>query len=139
EFVTVFFGVPSENCPVLARSLTIRNISSRPQSFHYLDGLPRVVPMGMNDFLVKNMSRTIEAFAEVANLKSQIPFFKLKIEPADRPDIRWLESGFFSFALARQALVPVVVDPSVVFAHDTSLVRPFGFETKPSLGGQRQL
>src|SRR5258706_15026205 len=27
EFTATYFGVPTENCPVLARSLTIRNIS----------------------------------------------------------------------------------------------------------------
>jgi len=138
EFTAVSFGVPTENCPVLGRSLTIKNISSRPQSFSFADGLPRVVPMGMNDFLAKNMTRTIEAFAEVANVKASVPFFKLKIEPSDRPEIRWLESGFFSFGITDGEHLPVVVDPSVVFGHDTSLGHPYNFAERGMITGQKQ-
>lgn len=139
EFTVVTFGVPTESCPVLARGLTIRNVSSRVQSFNFADGMPRVVPLGMNDFLVKNMTRTIEAFAEVANLKSLVPFFKLKIEPSDRPEIRWLESGFFSFGVSRGTPLPVVVDPSLIFAHDTSFVFPYGFAERGTVSTQKQL
>lgn len=124
EVTATFFGVPNENTPLLARSLTIKNIGSKAISFTVVDGLPRIVPFGMNDYLSKNMSRTIEAFAEVTNLKSNVPLFKLKIEPSDRPEIRFLESGFFAMAWEEGELLPLIVDPSIVFGADTSFQCP---------------
>lgn len=120
----VTFGVPQEHVPLLARRVTITNRSNSSVQLQVVDGLPRVVPFGMNDYLVKNMARTIEAFAEVGNLKSNVPFFKLKIEPSDRPELTWLNAGFFSFGLNNQNYLPVIVDPSTVFGADTSFFRP---------------
>jgi hypothetical protein len=125
ETIVTYFGVPNESWPALARSVTFKNIGSKPLNFSYVDGLARVVPLGMNDYLVKHMSRTIEAFAEVLNLKAKVPFFKLKIEPHDRPDIKWLDAGFFSCCFdSADELVQPVVDPSLIFGEDTSLQFP---------------
>ncbi len=120
EVTVTYFGVPNENCAVLARSLTIKNIGNKTLSLNVVDGMPRIVPFGMNDFLVKNMSRTIEAFAEVVNLKANVPLFKLKIEPSDRPEIKFLDSGFFAFSLFDEDFLAPIVDPSLVFGSDTS-------------------
>ncbi|MCG3203658.1 MAG: hypothetical protein KCHDKBKB_00330 [Elusimicrobia bacterium] len=124
EISVVYFGVPNEVCPLLARSLTIKNIGNKGSTFTVVDGCPRVLPFGMNDYLTKNMSRTIEAFAEVLNLKNNVPVFKLKIEPHDRPEIRFLDSGFFSMTLSDGEFLPVIVDPSLVFGTDTSFQVP---------------
>lgn len=122
-----YLGVPGEPNAVLARRVTITNKSNSTVPVHMIDGLPRVVPYGMNDYLVKHMSRTIEAFAEVGNLKTGVPFFKLKIEPSDRPELIWLDEGFFSFCLSNQSLVSVIVDPTAVFGPDTAFQRPTAY------------
>src|SRR5258706_6607632 len=114
ETSVIYFGVPHENHPVLARSLSIKNSSDKTVQVTLVDGLPRVVPFGMTDFLVKNMSRTIEAFTEVLNVERHVPIFKLKIEPSDRPELQHLNSGFFSFALFNGNFLPVITDPSVL-------------------------
>ncbi|OVE78329.1 hypothetical protein BVX98_00555 [bacterium F11] len=129
EITVRTFGVPNESCAVLARSLTIKNISRSTQSFQVLDGLPRVVPWGMGDYLVKHMSRTIEAFAEVLNCHASVPFFKLKVEPADRPNVAELKDGFFSFGVDQKSFLPMVVDPHVVFGPDSSF-----FKASPTFG-----
>lgn len=120
----VLVGVPHERHPLIARSVSFTNRTRKNVQFSLVDGLPRLVPYGMNDYLVKNMSRTIEAFAEVNNVHLNIPFFKLKIEPSDRPEIQWLNSGFFAFTLSGNNFVPVIVDPSAVFGADTSFFSP---------------
>ncbi len=125
ETIVTYFGLPNESWPALARSVSFRNLGSKSLSFSYVDGLARVVPLGMNDYLAKHMSRTIEAFAEVLNLKAKVPFFKLKIEPQDRPDIKWLDAGFFACCFdADGKLLQPVVDPSLIFGEDTSLQYP---------------
>jgi hypothetical protein len=55
ESHVVFYGVPGETCAVLARSLTLTNTSNKPLPISIVDGLPRVKPWGMNDYLVKNI------------------------------------------------------------------------------------
>ena len=135
SFQVVYFGVPHERVSFLGRSLTFTNRSKKTVQFNAIDGLPRVVPYGMNDYLVKNMSRTIEAFAEVGNIKTHVPFFKLKIEPSDRPELSWLNSGFFSFCLSNSEFVPAIVDPVNVFGSDTSFFQPhslFGLNSPTS-------
>jgi hypothetical protein len=124
ETSVIYYGLPNESLPVLVRRLTVKNIGKKGLKLELADGLPRVIPKGMDDYLVKNMTRTIEAFTEVVNLENGVPFFKLKIQPDDKPDINWLNSGFFSFALSDEALVPMVIDPSLVFGEDTAFVRP---------------
>lgn len=124
ETTVVYYGLPNETVPALVRRITIKNIGRKSVRFEMADGLPRVVPKGMDDYLVKNMSRTIEAFAEVVNIEKGAPVFKLKIQPDDKPDITWLESGFFSFALSDGALLPAVIDPSLLFGEDTSFNKP---------------
>lgn len=134
ETKVVYFGVPSEPSAVLARQLSIKNLSNRSITLDVLDGLPRIVPWGMNDYLVKHMSRTIEAFAEVENVVHNVPFFKLKIEPADRPELKWLKAGFFSCGFVGNTKVPVTVDPSFVFGQDTSFSAPLSSFGKPAAG-----
>jgi hypothetical protein len=124
ETTVIYYGLPNEFLPALVRRVTVKNIGKKPVRIDMADGLPRVVPKGMDDYLVKNMSRTIEAFAEVLNLETGAPFFKLKIQPDDKPDINWLESGFFSFGLSDETLLPVIIDPSLVFGEDTAFVKP---------------
>ncbi len=124
ETTVTYFGVPNEVCPVLARSLTVKNIGSKNLSISIVDGMPRVVPFGMNDYLAKHMSRTIEAFAEVLNLKNSVPLFKLKIEPHDRPEIRFLDAGYFALGFLGSDILAPVVDPSLVFGPDTSFQYP---------------
>jgi len=85
------------------------------------------------------MTRTVEAFAEVTNLKENVPFFRLKVEPHDRPDVRWLHEGFFSFSSTNGNLCPVVVDPSLVFGPDTAYLRPYPFLENGRIPLARQL
>ncbi len=123
----VYFNVPHEALPVLIRQVEIENIGRRPLEISLLDGLPQVVPYGLPEGLLKQMSRTMEAFAEVRHVGDQIPFFKLKIEPSDRPVVEWINGGFFAFAQDGKQSLPIVVDPEVIFGANTSFEIPIRF------------
>jgi len=127
ETNVVYFGLPNESIPSLVRMVTFKNISKKTLSLFVLDGIPRVVPYGMNDYLVKHMARTLEAFAEVAAVNSKIPLFKLKIEPDDKPQIKWLEAGFFSGGFSSDKMLNVITDPARIFGQDTSFLKPERF------------
>lgn len=123
----VYFTLPGENLPVLVRQVTVENTG--PQALHaeVLDGLPQIVPWGLEEKLLKQMSRTMEAFAEVRHVDEALPFFKLKVEPSDKPEVQWIEGGFFAFTLHEGQPVPVFADPDLVFGSDTSLRTPLPF------------
>ncbi|MCB4756490.1 MAG: hypothetical protein LHV69_05585 [Elusimicrobia bacterium] len=128
EINVTYFGVPYENVPVLLRRFSIKNLTSKTMAVKVVDGLPRVVPLGMDNYLVKNMSRTIEAFAAVENQKNRVPFFQVKIQPDDRADFNFFKAGFFSFSVDESGFLPMIVDPQGVFGPDTAFMEPLCFE-----------
>jgi len=123
----VYFTLPNENLPALVRHVTVENTGPLPITFDALDGLPQVVPFGLEEKLLKHMSRTMEAFAEIRNVGDRLPFYKLKVEPSDKPDVTWIDGGFFAFTLHQNTSAPIVADPDQVFGSDTSLRTPLAF------------
>lgn len=123
----VYFTLAGESLPALVRQVTLDNIGSQALQADVLDGLPQIVPYGLEEKLLKQMSRTMEAFAEVRHVEEALPFFKLKVEPTDKPDVEWIEGGFFAFTLHEGRPVPVLADPDLVFGSDTSLRTPLPF------------
>lgn len=119
--------VPNESLPVLLRFVRIENLKRQPVRIECSDGLPQIVPFGLNESLLKQMSRTMEAFAEVLHHKEGLPFFKLKTEPSDRPEVVWIHGGFFSFSSLGQKRLPVIIDPEAIFGVDTSFQHPAVF------------
>jgi len=69
----------------------------------------------------------MEAFAEIRHVDESLPYFKLKVEPSDKPDPEWIEGGFFAFTLRQGQTVPVIVDPELVFGADSGLRTPQAF------------
>jgi hypothetical protein len=129
----VYFTLPQESLPALVRSVTVENMGTVPLQAHVLDGLPQIVPFGLQDSPLKSMSRTMEAFAEIRHVTEHLPFFKLKVEPSDKPEVKWIEGGFFTFTMHQGQSVPVVVDPDLVFGTDTSFRTPLAFLAQPDI------
>ncbi len=123
----VYFTLAGESLPALVRHVTVHNIGVHRLQAQVLDGLPQIVPFGLEEKLLKQMSRTMEAFAEIRHADSALPFFKLKVEPSDEPEVRWIKGGFFAFTLQDGQPLPIITDPDLVFGSDTSLRQPLPF------------
>jgi hypothetical protein len=123
----VCFTLPGESLPALVRRVEVHNIGTQTLHAEVLDGLPQIVPFGLEEKLLKQMSRTMEAFAEIRHVDAALPFFKLKVEPSDKPEVQWIEGGFFAFTLQDGRAVPMVADPDLVFGADTGLRTPLAF------------
>jgi len=124
-----YFTMPQEDFPALVRQVTVTNLSSRPRSIEMMDGLPVIVPYGINEWALKNMSRTVEAWIKVKNLEKQAPFFHLNVEIADRPDVRHIQEGnfYFSFEAGKEKLLPVAVEAWEVFGNSADFRTPEKF------------
>jgi hypothetical protein len=129
----VYFTLPNEKLPALVRHVAVENISTRHMQLDVLDGLPQIVPFGLEEKLLKQMSRTMEAFAEIRHVEDALPFYKLKVEPSDKAEVSWIDGGFFAFTLHDGKRVPVITDPDLVFGSDTSLRSPLPFARGESI------
>ena len=143
ETVVAYFTVPGEPIAALARQVTFTNHSSQALDFEVLDGLPQVNPYGMNEFFVKQMSRTIEAWMTVENLEKKAPFLKLKVDATDRPEVTMVEGGNFytAFEAGRKGEpLDVFVDPATVFGASLDYAVPQTFFQKADFkGGLKQV
>ncbi len=133
------FTLASEKFPALMREVTFTNESSEPIHMEIMDGVPKIMPYGMNEFFCKNMSRTSEAWMGVFHQEETgVPLFKLKVLPLDEAKVMLLEKGNFFAAFDESSLMKLVVDPNLIFGGITDFsvpmlfnqVKPFEFPTK---------
>jgi len=108
-----YFTLPSEPYAALVRQLKISNLGKKDLEIEVIDGLPVIVPYGLNDTILKNISRTAEAWVKICNLENNAPFFQLNVELEDTPEVKSIEHGnyFFSFIPGRKKsdlLFPIV-------------------------------
>lgn len=133
-----YFNIPSDNYAGIARILNIENTSKTDKNIELIDGLPQIVPFGTNNFFLKKMSRTIEAWMGVENLKNKVPFYRLKVDPVDRPEVLRINEGNFylGFTLENKKakLSLPIVDPQEIFAEITDFSLPINFIKSKSLG-----
>jgi len=129
-----YFPIVGEDYPALVRRVTVENISKKKIQVEMVDGLPVILPYGMSDWVVKNMSRTVEAWVKVKQLKKRTPFFHLNVEVNDTPQVKHIHEGHFYFAFDPQArgekLLEPIVDTTAVFGGATDFISPHAFVEK---------
>ena len=124
----LYFILPNENFAGLVRQVTIENISSRTIEGELLDGLPVIIPYGVNNTLLKEINRTAEAWMDVFNRERGIPFYHVRFSLEDKPEVEQVEAGHFYLAFISSAsLLPALTDAELVFGQDTSFSYPDGF------------
>ncbi len=128
-----YFTLPGEPIAALVRRVTLTNRTSQAIDLEILDGLPQVLPYGMNEFFAKQMSRTIEAWMTVENAPAKAPFFKLKVDASDRPEVTMVEGGNFYSANCQDTRRPraldIIVDPASLFGTSLDFASPRHFFT----------
>ncbi len=131
----VYFTVPQENFAGLVRQITFKNIAAQPLAFEVLDGLPAIAPYGVNNALLKDMSRTLEAWMEVFNFDQRMPFYRVRASVADSAEVEAIAAGHFALAFIDRDdhadQLPVLIDPQIVFGHNTALTTPDRFRRGP--------
>jgi len=126
ETSVVYFTLLNERFTGLVRQVSFRNIGKADLDFEVLDGMPAVIPFGVDDGLLKHIGRTIEAWMEVFEVDQRLPFFRLRATPGDTSDVRTIEAGNFALAISDGEILPAYVDPRAVFGADTSFSSPQG-------------
>jgi hypothetical protein len=126
-----YFNIPNDSYAGLARVLTIKNLKKKPIKIQLLDGLPKIIPYGTSNLFLKKLSRTVEAWMQVLNFENNVPFYKLDVDPTDRPEIIHIKEGNFYLGFYYEKNKPVVikpiVDPDCIFGPITDFSLPHEF------------
>lgn len=123
-----YFNLPNDDYAALIRRVTVENTGSAEMELELLDGLPEILPYGVENSGYKEMGNLLRSWMEVYNLEKGIPFYKLRSSTNDDAQISEISSGHFylSFTGEGEKLAPLV-DFELVFGGNTSLAYPDGF------------
>ncbi len=123
-----YFTVPGQPCAMFARIVTLTNTGRDPAVVEMLDGLPNINCFGMLENFLKNMSRTIEAWAFAENLERNAPFLHIQAMNDDKPDVVKIDRGNFFLHFTedkgRTRMCLPVINPQAVFGMDTGFRHP---------------
>lgn len=124
----LYFTIPEEPIGALVRKVTITNTTTEDLEIELLDGMPYVLPYGLNTDFMKSMGQTMKAWMQVEDVDTKLPYYRLRASTSDVTEIEEIVEGNFYFTLTDNGeKLPVIVDPEVVFEYDTSLNKPIGF------------
>eukprot|EP00808_Paulinella_micropora_P015757 g78189.t1 len=128
-----YFIIPEEDFGGLVRQLTLINNSTKERKLDVLDGLAWMQPAGVNDWALKNMGRTLEAFEGVYNIEEPtLPFYHLMDSFVDSAQIDKITVGNYVISFIEKdntiTRLPIIADPNRVFGQDTSLSDPLNFK-----------
>lgn len=141
----LYYTLSGEKTAGLVRKLTIENLGMKETEIEVLDGMPAVMPYGLNNDGLKSVSNTLKAWMAVFNLENDIPFYKLRVSSEDSSKISAIDEGHFYMAFTKEngteKLLKPIVDSDVVFENITSLSFPSGFQkyTLENLLKKRQI
>lgn len=122
-----YFTLPESPVGALGRIVTLTNHGT-PAAYDLLDGMPALVPYGVNQDMLKNMTQLSKAWMQVEDATAGRAFFRVRASMADTAVVTAVEGGNFAFACTADGQpLSAVVDPRVVFGFDTSLAQALGF------------
>ena len=125
-----YFTLPNTHVGGLVRIMTVKNISQKNLNLEGLDGLSRIIPFGSINLFLKDMSRTLEAWMH-SSVLDDIALFRLIVDPRDVSHTKYIDGANFNYSFytdKKGKIIPYkIVDPTAVFAQDTSFSTPVNF------------
>ena len=132
EASALYFGVPGERTAALARVLTVRSTEKAPVTLELLDGMPALVPYGVEQDALKNMANLAKAWMQAEDADTGRACFRVRASMADTAQVTEVKGCNFCLGLDGDGtLLRPLVQPELVFGRDTSLTRPEGFLRMP--------
>ena len=123
----VYFVLPGCRLGALARQVTLKNLGEGAR-ISLLDGMPALVPYGVNQDSLKNMPQLSKAWMQVEDAEERLPFYRVRASMGDTAVVTKVEGGNFALGCTESGEpLPVAVDPEAVFGYDTALEQPLGF------------
>ncbi|MGN0506305.1 MAG: hypothetical protein ACI4FZ_07070 [Lachnospiraceae bacterium] len=122
-----YFVLPTENIGALVRNVEIMNISGQRIHVEGIDGLPKIIPYGIQNGAFKEMSNLFKSWTEIRNIDRYAPYYTMRASSDDSAEVSEVKGGYFYCTVADGCLQPVIYDAEVIFDYETSLVTPVVF------------
>jgi hypothetical protein len=140
ETTVEYFSLLNENLGGLVRTLVMKNQGKTALILEVADGLPVLLPYGLEEDGLKNRRYLMEAFLETQWLTPRVPLFKLKIEESDSPEVNAVHAFHFGIALeayrGREQTLRPLIDPGKIFGSFKDFSFPKAIPTSASLDRQ---
>ena len=123
-----YFTLPNERTGALVRKLSITNRSAETIDMEVLDGLPAIIPYGVEMANIKEMGQTTQAWMQAEDVKTGIPFFRVRASIKDTATVTEVLGGNYAVAYDEAGQrKKVITDSELLFSYDTALKKPVGF------------
>ena len=119
--------LPGENIGALVRSVTVENADSAAHELEILDGMPQIIPYGIQNGQYKEMSNLFKSWADIKNIEANAPLYTMRASSDDSAEVSEIQGGYFYLAVRDGELQPVLYDKNVIFAWDSSMVNAVTF------------
>ncbi|TXC91083.1 cellobiose phosphorylase [Metabacillus litoralis] len=130
--VIEYFNMPEESFAGLVRKVQIRNLTKKQLNIEVLDGMPEVLPYGVENQLYKEMGNLLRSWMEVYNLNNKIPYYHVRASIGDEAEVNEVKEGHFFLTFSNdEKIISPIVDTEIIFGSDHSLLNPENFVKKP--------
>lgn len=127
-----YFHIPNDDYAALVRQVEITNDSDRTLRFEVLDGLPEILPYGVENAGYKEIGNLLRSWMEVDNLENGIPYYRNRSSTHDEAEVSEIRSGHFYLSFDEQGnLIRPFADFELIFGSNTSLAYPERFAGTP--------
>ena len=112
----VYFTLPEEKIGALVRKVSVTNTGSQPVSLEILDGIPAVIPYGIDLKSLKTMGQTMKAWMQVEDVSGH-PFMRARASTVDSAAVTEINGGNFSIGVLSDGTnIKAITDPEVIFS-----------------------
>lgn len=122
-----YYVLPYENIGALVRDVRITNTQAQEVEVEVLDGLPKIIPYGIQNSMFKEMSNLFKSWTEVKNIDHNAPLYTQRSSTDDSAEVKEVEGGYYYVSIMDGQVISPIYDPDVIFDYDSSLVKPLLF------------
>lgn len=128
-----YYALPEENIGALVREVRVKNLATHAQSLEIIDGLAALLPTGVSHEAYKTVGNLMRSWMDVVGVETNVPLYKVRASTSDEAEVSLssADAGNFCLSIADGQLLPVIVDPSVIFKQDTTLSIANGLKQHP--------
>lgn len=131
ETRVTYFVLPGERLAALVRKVEITNLGQSAADIQLLDGVPELLPYGLNMHSIKVMTQTAQAWMQAENTDEPVVFFKVRASMEDSSDVTEVTGVRYAAACTADGrALRVLCEPRHVFGYRSDLAVPAGFMEK---------
>lgn len=124
----LYFTLPGEELGGLVRKVSITNQSNEILNIELLDGMPAIIPYGVDLNSIKTMGQTVKAWMQVEDVERMTPYYRVRVSMEDSAKVSQVDGGNYYITVGEDGKkLPVIVDPEVIFEHNTALTLASSF------------